>query len=177
MHKTGRLFLQNYQVKMRYLLQNLVLRVRQNLSVVQTLPKYLSWLMWAGLKKITGAHIHSGATGENGDVVATLSKEVTAEDQDNPEIQLTGNVTKDELAGPLEGKEISDLVSIMNNGSAYVNVHTEIYPDGAIRGQIEPETQVTSTESDAMINENTSSLMMEQGNVTEGNITQSNNIS
>lgn len=133
------------------------------------------WVNTAGLKKIIGAHIHSGATGENGEVVVALAKEESAEDQDNPEIQLTGNVTKGDLAGPLEGKEISDLVSLMNNGSAYVNVHTEIYPDGAIRGQIssgEPETVGVTTEDSTTTSGNATAPITEQG----GNLTQSGNI-
>jgi hypothetical protein len=42
---------------------------------------------------------------------------------------------KDDLQGPLKGKD-SDLISLMRNSSTYVNVHTEEYKDGAIRGQI-----------------------------------------
>ena len=40
------------------------------------------------------------------------------------------------MQGPLKDKEISDLVSLMSDGMTYVNVHTDKYPDGAIRGQV-----------------------------------------
>ena len=88
-----------------------------------------------GLKEITGAHIHKGSEGQNGDIVAVLSEAKSAEGG-NETISLKGNITKDGLQGPLEGKEVSDLVSLMRNGSAYVNVHTNEYKDGVIRGQI-----------------------------------------
>jgi hypothetical protein len=89
-----------------------------------------------GLKEITGAHIHNGIKGQNGDIVAVLSKGKSAEDGGNATISWNGNITKDDLQGPLKDKEISDLVSLMRNSSTYVNVHTEEYRDGAIRGQI-----------------------------------------
>jgi hypothetical protein len=88
-----------------------------------------------GFDDITAAHIHSGSEGDNGPIVVTLSSGAEAED-DSDEIQLNGDITAADLEGPLEDSEITDLVDLLNNGSAYVNVHTEIYPDGAIRGQI-----------------------------------------
>ena len=48
----------------------------------------------------------------------------------------TGVITKANLVGSLKGKEISDLVDLINAGRAYVNVHTSQYPGGEIRGQI-----------------------------------------
>ena len=88
-----------------------------------------------GLKEITGAHIHKGSEGQNGDIVTVLSEAKSAEGG-NETISLNGNITKDGLQGPLKGKEVSDLVSLMRNGSVYVNVHTNEYKDGVIRGQI-----------------------------------------
>ncbi|MGC2426537.1 MAG: CHRD domain-containing protein [Nitrososphaeraceae archaeon] len=40
------------------------------------------------------------------------------------------------LQGPLTGKQISDLVDVMKNVGAYVNVHTQQHQNGKIRGQI-----------------------------------------
>ena len=41
------------------------------------------------------------------------------------------------LGGPMAGKTLKgDLVKAIQNGEAYVNVHTVQNPDGAIRGQI-----------------------------------------
>jgi hypothetical protein len=47
-----------------------------------------------------------------------------------------GKVTSNDLVGPLKGKQISDLVKIINDGNAYANVHTQANPKGEIRGQI-----------------------------------------
>jgi hypothetical protein len=69
------------------------------------------------------AHIHQGKTGENGQPVAPLS-------------MGKGKITSSDLQGPLSGKQLSDLVGLMSNGGAYVNVHTQQHQDGEIRGQI-----------------------------------------
>ena len=95
------------------------------------------WVNITGIKKVNQAHIQNGTSGENGDIVATLSKGKSAKGDDRPpQIGFAGNITKDDLQGPLKGKEISDLVSLMSNGGSYANVHTDKYPKGAIRGQI-----------------------------------------
>jgi hypothetical protein len=70
------------------------------------------------------AHIHQGKAGENGQpLTAPLSIG-------------KGKITSSDLQGPLAGKQISDLVDIVNNGQAYVNVHTDKNQNGEIRGQI-----------------------------------------
>jgi CHRD domain len=102
------------------------------------------WVNITGLKEITGAHVYNGSTEENGDVVVTLSENAT--------LSLIGNITKDDLQGPLEGKEIDSLVSLMSDGNAYVNVHTDEFQNGAIRGQIASgippmDSSMASTES------------------------------
>jgi CHRD domain len=94
------------------------------------------WVSISGLQKITGAHLHEGIEGQNGDIVAVLSEGKSAEDGGNASISMNGNITKDDLQGPLKGKEVSDLISLMRNASIYVNVHTDEFKDGAIRGQI-----------------------------------------
>jgi CHRD domain-containing protein len=90
-----------------------------------------------GLKGVTQAHIHSGKVGENGPVVATLFK--GSKDSVNGAL-VQGSITADKLEGPLKGKSISDLVNLIDKSSAYVNVHTQSFPDGEIRGQISKGT-------------------------------------
>jgi CHRD domain-containing protein len=133
------------------------------------------WVNVTGIKKINQAHIHNGTEGQNGDIVVTLTKTKSAKGNDSPpNIGFSGNITKDDLQGPLKDKELTDLVSLMSDGNAYVNVHTDKYPDGAIRGQIssgEASTVGMSTEGSTMTSENASAPMMEQNS----NLTQSGN--
>lgn len=133
------------------------------------------WVNVTGIKKINQAHIHNGTEGQNGDIVVTLTKNKSAKGNDGPpNIGFSGNITKDDLQGPLKDKELTDLVSLMSDGNAYVNVHTDKYPDGAIRGQIssgEASTVGMSTEGSTMTSENASAPMMEQ----DSNLTQSSN--
>lgn len=75
------------------------------------------------------AHIHEGAMGTNGPVVAALA---------GPE----GGTAADCLTEGEEGKfptgEAGIVQRILNNPEDfYVNVHNPQYPDGAVRGQLE----------------------------------------
>jgi len=80
-------------------------------------------LSTTNLKGFMMAHIHQGKTGENGPPVAELS-------------MGKGKITSSDLKGPLEGKQLSDLVNLLKSGGAYVNVHTQQNQNGEIRGQI-----------------------------------------
>lgn len=88
------------------------------------------------IDKVTQAHIHQGNSTQAGPVVAPL---FNASTPSGPIIgDLTeGSITSADLMGPLQGQELSDLITLMENGQAYVNVHTEQNPDGEIRGTIE----------------------------------------
>ena len=91
----------------------------------------------SGIKKASQAQIHIGTIGKSGDVVATLAKEKSASGVDDPQlILISGNLTKNNLQGPLKDNEITDLANLMKNGTTYVNIYTDKYPEGAIRGQI-----------------------------------------
>ena len=87
------------------------------------------------IQGITMAHIHSGKQGENGPPIVPLYKSDTPS---GPIVGLLskGNITADTFQGPMAGKPISDLITAMQNGKAYVNIHTQKHPDGEIRGQI-----------------------------------------
>jgi hypothetical protein len=88
--------------------------------------KTLSYTLTANnIKDITASHIHQGKTGENGQPVVPLSVG-------------RGTITSSNLQGPMAGKQISDLVSMIKNGQAYVNIHTKENKNGEIRGQILP---------------------------------------
>lgn len=87
------------------------------------------------LDNINSAHIHLGEFGQNGDVIFTLFKPATPIDVLNGTL-VEGKVTAVDLQGPLKGKTVNDLVQLINNTKTYVNIHTEQYPNGEIRGQI-----------------------------------------
>jgi CHRD domain len=84
------------------------------------------------IQGVTAGHIHSGKQGENGPIVVTLFKN----ESPTNEVSETGSITADKLEGPMAGKQLTDLVSAMNNGETYVNIHTEQNPNGEIRGQL-----------------------------------------
>lgn len=92
------------------------------------------------LCNITQAHIHLGEEGEDGPVVVWLYPEGGQEPEliDGP---TTGTIaesviTEDDLVGEWEGASFEDVIATFEDQGAYVNVHTEAYPAGEIRGQI-----------------------------------------
>ena len=92
----------------------------------------------SNIGNVTMAHIHQGKEGVNGPVVVTLFKADNATGTGPVNGQLVGGtITNDKLEGPLAGKSLEvDLAKVIDDGEAYVNVHTTENPDGAIRGQI-----------------------------------------
>jgi hypothetical protein len=86
----------------------------------------------------TQAHIHQGSEGENGDVVVSLFNSTEPTDVNEGTLE-DGDFTSEDFVGPLQGQNMSALVELMDNGQAYVNVHTEANPDGEIRGTIVPD--------------------------------------
>lgn len=87
------------------------------------------------MDKVTQAHIHSGKQEVNGPPVVWLYNSSKPSGPMNGMLSQ-GNITSSDLVGPLKGKQISDLVKLINDGQAYVNVHTETNPKGEIRGQV-----------------------------------------
>jgi len=89
------------------------------------------------LQGITNAHIHIGKQGENGPPPVQLYH------SDTPTILIDGKLfsgtlytNKDTFVAKMTDKQLSDLVSAMRDGEAYVDVHTQQNPNGEIRGQI-----------------------------------------
>jgi CHRD domain len=87
------------------------------------------------LENIKSAQIHLGEFGQNGEIIVSLLKSLSPVDIHNGTL-VEGQVTPSELVGPLKGKTINELVQLFNNTKTYVNIHTEQYPNGEIRGQI-----------------------------------------
>jgi hypothetical protein len=139
-----------------------------------------------GLNGVTQAHIHSGKVGENGPVVATLFKGNKATVNG---ALVQGSITADKLEGPLKGKSISDLIDLFDQASAYVNVHTETFPDGEIRGQISQGTiqidvntkraHISNTDGDIefdLTNVNINEITVENQNQLESSQTTENTL-
>lgn len=87
------------------------------------------------IENATAAHIHAGKKGENGGPLAGLFAGPKKEGAFSGEL-AKGTITDKELMGPLAGKKVKDLVKIIKEGGAYVNIHTEKNPNGEVRGQI-----------------------------------------
>jgi hypothetical protein len=90
-----------------------------------------------GISNATGAHIHMGKTGANGDVIADLLNTPTSKDKDTAYgMIIRGNLSDSSLKGPMQGKTLDDLATSIEKGDTYVNVHTTEHKDGEIRGQL-----------------------------------------
>lgn len=87
------------------------------------------------IENATAAHIHAGKKGENGGPLAGLFAGPKKEGSFSGEL-AKGTITDKNLMGPLAGKKVQDLVKIIKEGGAYVNIHTEKNPNGEVRGQI-----------------------------------------
>ena len=114
------------------------------------------WMNLTGLNEITGAHIHNGSAGQNGDIGVSLSGQRSAKNGNNSTISFNGNITQTDLQDPPKGKELSELVGLMSDGVVYVNVHLGEFQNVEIRGQIvsglpEKEINITSTTSNNTI--------------------------
>ena len=98
----------------------------------------------AGLAtNITQSHIHEGAAGTNGPVVAFLFPNATSIGGVDPEnFEVQGTITAAQLVGPLAGQPLSALVAQIRAGNTYVNIHTIANPAGACRGQIMADEDV-----------------------------------
>jgi hypothetical protein len=76
------------------------------------------------------AHIHEGAPGENGPVVANLAWPEDGQAADC----LEADAERGGIAVFADGTSPADILA--NPGDYYVNVHNTEYPAGAIRGQL-----------------------------------------
>ena len=89
---------------------------------------------------ITAAHIHNAPVGVNGGVRLFLFP--------HPGSGLTSGmfsttekailVQSTAQASDVTGITFNELLTLMRNGGAYVNVHSTLFPGGEIRGQIRP---------------------------------------
>lgn len=88
-----------------------------------------------GIENAKAAHIHAGKRGEEGAPVVGLFGGPKKEGKFSG-VLAKGTIMDKDLVGPLAGKTIGDLVELIKSGGAYVNVHTDKYPNGEVRGQV-----------------------------------------
>ena len=90
----------------------------------------------ANIDDVTQAHIHLEAPGVNGPIVVFLFGLVPDPGVDVNGRLASGSIDADQLVGPLEGHPLGDLIDAIEDGGAYVNVHTVAHRGGEIRGQL-----------------------------------------
>jgi CHRD domain len=105
---------------------------------------------------VIGAQIHMGTPGANGPIVADLNTPGTdaaaaASSSSSGGVSamtsnsIGGTITSADLKGPLEGKQVSDLVKLIGKGRTYASVNTEQNPRGEIRGQLSSSSSPDTT--------------------------------
>lgn len=88
----------------------------------------------ANITAVTAAHVHAGATGQNGPVMVTLFSTTTPTAAITGGVLRQGDITRSTtFTAPFT---FDSLVNRMRAGTAYVNVHTSANPGGEIRGQL-----------------------------------------
>jgi hypothetical protein len=104
-------------------------------------------LIVANIQNVIAAHIHLGAAGVNGPVVAFLYDNHPPGGGRIQGVIGEGTITASDLLGPLAGQPLSALLEAIEEGNIYVNVHTNDgvgstntgpgdFPGGEIRGQL-----------------------------------------
>lgn len=87
----------------------------------------------ANLENVMAAHIHCASTGMNGPVGVTLFSDGPVSD---PGTLAAGTITAPDAGNGCGWEDLDDVVTALESGDTYVNVHTQAHPGGEIRGQI-----------------------------------------
>ncbi len=93
------------------------------------------FLFVARIENVTASHIHLAAVGVNGPVVVPLYLGPMIAGKFNG-VLAKGTITAQNLTGPLAGQPLQALLTQIEAGNTYVNVHTTQHPGGEIRGQL-----------------------------------------
>lgn len=97
------------------------------------------WHEFRSLHSIVAAHLHLAPEGENGPVVASLlSSDFDPDSREGRRARrgFEGELTAADLTGPLAGQPLDALIGAIQDGEVYINIHSEDYPSGEIRGQL-----------------------------------------
>jgi Cu/Zn superoxide dismutase len=101
----------------------------------------------------SGAHIHCGASGENGPVVAFLTQPVDGGMLMSP-VQFSGVLNVTSIVDDACGATIAMLYASIRAGGVYINVHSTENPDGVVRGQIPEPTPLNDAINVSLTGEN-----------------------
>lgn len=108
----------------------------------------LSYLNLTGT--VTQAHLHFAQEGVNGGIMVFLCSNLgngpagtqacpPAGTRNNP-ATITGTIIESSVGGPaaqgVAPGEMAELLRALRAGAVYVNVHTDLFPGGEIRGQL-----------------------------------------
>jgi hypothetical protein len=97
-------------------------------------------LMVEDINDVYMAHLHAGQDTKYSQMVVWLYPVLATPPQkiagSFTGILGEGMIRKEFLIGPLENHPLDDLVKLMQEGNAYVNVHTSKHIPGELRGQI-----------------------------------------
>lgn len=120
---------------------------------LQMVGNELQWTLTATGAEFTMAHIHYGAVGENGPVIAAFFM-----DTDNPvsEVDIAGTFDSESLLGDFQD-DWDAFAGAFAAGMLYVNIHSVDNPGGELRNQIRPgfattlsgDNEVPAVETDA----------------------------
>jgi Cu/Zn superoxide dismutase len=92
-----------------------------------------------GIDAVSQAHIHQGAAGTDGGVVAFLASHEPAADGD---VWIEGALRTSDLIGALAA-DWDGFLADLGAGNLYVNVHTSANPGGELRGQLIADADAT----------------------------------
>lgn len=93
------------------------------------------------------AHLHLGQAGANGGIAVWLCDNsggapVSVQACPQSAGTIEGTITSADVVGPTEqglaASEFAELLDAIGAGALYVNVHSETFPAGEIRGQLKP---------------------------------------
>jgi len=94
------------------------------------------------IENVFAAHIHCAPVGSNGPVGVTLFSGAPSGGLVNGVLVKDAFSAPDGGAGDCGWSDLEDVVDAIENGEAYVNVHTSGVPSGEIRGQLTGRPQV-----------------------------------
>jgi hypothetical protein len=112
-----------------------------DLNAAGTQMKYT--LNVTDIDHVIAAHIHKGKSTENGPIVVNLFIPAKATGKVSGTLAQS-SINSTSLIGPLQGRQMPDLINLIKTGQAYVNVHTTQNPPGEVRGQVSSSANATS---------------------------------